>query len=146
MDMDHENNYVRLCGVPGGAPVFSHSSRGQDFYALPLEVRRLSGNVDRVNVLMRRSLLAELEAPQEEKLLVEGQLRSFNNRRGEGARLVISVFARSLCFCGEEDGNLVQLRGTLCRPPNLRTTPMGRDICDLMLAVNRRYGRSDYLP
>ena len=146
MDMDYENNYTRLCGTLAAPPAYSHSSRGQDFYAFPLQVRRLSGNTDTVNILLRQSLLAGLELQDRAKLYVEGQLRSFNNRRGEGARLVITVFARSLGFCDEEDSNLVQLRGTLCRPPNLRTTPMGRDICDLMLAVNRRYGRSDYLP
>ena len=146
MDMDFENNYTQLCGTLAAAPVFSHSSRGQSFYSFPLEIRRLSGATDTVNVLLRQNLLSALELPECEKLLVEGQLRSFNNRRGEGARLVITVFARRLSFCEEEDSNLVQLRGTLCKPPNLRTTPMGRDICDLMLAVNRRYGRSDYLP
>ena len=146
MDMDYENNYTRLCGTLAAPPAYSHSSRGQDFYAFPLQVRRLSGNTDTVNILLRQSLLAGLELQDRAKLYVEGQLRSFNNRRGEGARLVITVFARSLGFCDEEDSNLVQLCGTLCRPPNLRTTPMGRDVCDLMLAVNRRYGRSDYLP
>jgi single-stranded DNA-binding protein len=77
---------------------------------------------------------------------VLGQLRTFNNRRGEGAKLVITVYAKEIFLCSEEDSNLVQLSGTLCKAPNLRSTPMGRDICDLMLAVNRRYGRSDYLP
>ena len=146
MDMDYENNYTRLCGVLAAPPAFSHSSRGQTFYSFPLEIRRLSGAADTVNVLVRQGQLAALALRESEKLLVEGQLRSFNNRRGEGARLVISVLARELSFCDEEDSNLVQLRGTLCKAPNLRTTPMGRDICDLMLAVNRRYSRSDYLP
>ena len=78
---------------------------------------------------------------------MEGELRSFNSRRGEWPRLVISVFARSIRPAGaEEDENLVELRGTLCRAPKLRRTPMGRDICDLLLAVNRSYARSDYLP
>ncbi len=146
MDMDYENNTIRLCGMMAGDPVYSHSSRGQDFYGFPLQIQRLSGNSDTVNILLRRSQLAELSVQTRKKLLVEGQLRSFNNRRGEGARLVITVFARSLSFCDEEDSNFVHLRGTLCRPPNLRCTPMGRDICDLMLAVNRPYSRSDYIP
>ena len=73
-------------------------------------------------------------------------MRSFNNKRGEGAKLVITVFARGIVFDGGEDINRVALSGTLCKAPNLRVTPMGRDICDLMLAVNRRCGRSDYLP
>ena len=146
MDMTTENNFARLCGVMAGSPVYSHSSRGQDFYSFPLQVQRLSGNVDTLNVIVRRSQLSALELEPAEKLLVTGQLRTFNNRRGEGARLVITVFARELGFADGEDENLVQLTGTLCKEPNLRTTPMGRDICDLMLAVNRRYGRSDYLP
>ena len=81
-----------------------------------------------------------------EKLCVKGELRSFNNKSGEGAKLVITVFAKELYLCDDDDLNEVHLVGTLCKKPNLRMTPMGRDICDLMLAVNRRYGRSDYLP
>lgn len=80
------------------------------------------------------------------RIQVTGELRSFNNKRGEGARLVITVFAKELGFTDGEDMNVIELAGTLCKPPNLRVTPMGRDICDLMLAVNRRCGRSDYLP
>ena len=144
MDMNPQSNYVRLCGTPAGPPLYSHSSRGQDFYCFPLEVERLSGTTDTLNILVRRSRLEPLSSPG--RLLVEGQLRSFNNRSGPGARLVITVLARELCPTQEADSNLVCLRGTLCKAPNLRCTPMGRDICDLMLAVNRRYGRSDYLP
>ncbi len=146
MDMISPNNYVKLCGVMAGRPAYSHSSRGQQFYIFPLEVQRLSGNTDTLNIVVRPEQLALLEAAECEKLCVTGQLRTFNNRRGEGAKLVITVFARELMLCDEDDCNLVQLSGTLCKAPNLRCTPMGRDICDLMLAVNRHYGRSDYLP
>ena len=146
MDMNNENNYTRLCGHIAGSPVYSHSSRGQQFFTFPLEISRLSGNLDRVNVVLRQEQLAALEPGDREKLCIVGELRTFNNRHGEGAKLVITVFARELFFCDGEDSNLVQLRGTLCKAPNLRCTPMGRDICDLMLAVNRHYGRSDYLP
>ena len=146
MDMNNENNYTRLCGHMAGSPVYSHASRGQQFFTFPLEISRLSGNLDRVNVVIRQEQLAALEPGEQEKLCVVGELRTFNNRHGEGAKLVITVFARELFFSDEEDSNLVRLRGTLCKAPNLRCTPMGRDICDLMLAVNRHYGRSDYLP
>lgn len=146
MDMISPNNYVKLCGVMAGRPAYSHSSRGQQFYIFPLEVQRLSGNTDTLNIVVRPEQLVLLEAAECEKLCVTGQLRTFNNRRGEGAKLVITVFARELMLCDEDDCNLVQLSGTLCKAPNLRCTPMGRDICDLMLAVNRHYGRSDYLP
>ena len=146
MDILTGNNLTRLCGVIAGRPAFSHESRGQAFYGFPLEIRRLSGAVDRIPITIRASLLSSQELADAEKLRVTGELRSFNNRRGEGARLVISVFARELAFCDEPDANLALLTGTLCKAPNLRCTPMGRDICDLMLAVNRPYGRSDYLP
>lgn len=144
--MISENNFTKLCGTMAGAPVYSHTSRGHDFYSFPMEVRRLSGNADTINIVLRREQLAQLEVQEAEKLCVIGQLRTFNNRRGEGAKLIITVFARELFFCDDEDLNMVELNGALCKEPNLRTTPMGRDICDLMVAVNRRYGRSDYLP
>ena len=146
MDMNAENNYTRLCGVLAGSPAYSHSSRGRQFYSFPLEVLRLSGNAATVNIVASRELLDSVAVEEAEKLCVVGQLRTFNNRRGEGAKLVITVFAKEISFCSEEDSNLVQLSGTLCKAPTLRSTPMGRDICDLMLAVNRRYGRSDSLP
>lgn len=146
MDMTYDSNYTRLCGSIAGNPVYSHSSRSQQFYIFPLEIERLSGNRDIINIVVRREQLAELTVQSSGKLWVEGHLRTFNNRHGQGAKLVITVLARQLGFCDGEDENLVQLMGTLCKAPNLRTTPMGRDICDLMLAVNRHYGRSDYLP
>ena len=146
MDMICDNNFTRLCGSMCGKPVYSHSSRSQQFYIFPLEVERLSGNRDVINVVVRQEQLAALTVEDGGKLWVEGQLRTFNNRHGQGAKLVITVLAKELGFCDGEDENLVQLSGTLCKAPNLRTTPMGRDICDLMLAVNRHYGRSDYLP
>ena len=146
MDENMSRNYARLCGSCAAAPVFSHESRGESFYIFPLEVMRLSGAVDTVNVIARRSLLESVSITEDEKLCVIGELRSFNNKSGEGAKLVITVFAKELSLCNSDDINEVQLIGTLCKAPNLRMTPMGRDICDLMLAVNRRYGRSDYLP
>lgn len=146
MDMNTQNNYTKLCGTMAGSPVFSHVSRSQEFYTFPLDVQRLSGNFDTLNIIVRRSQLCELQEHDGEKLCVTGQVRTFNNRRGEGAKLVITVLAKELLFCNDDDSNLVILSGTLCKPANLRTTPMGRDICDLMLAVNRSYSRSDYLP
>ncbi len=147
MDQYTGSNSVSLRGVAADAPRFSHESRGETFLTFPLEVRRLSGAVDRLNVLARESALRDLALTDCASLAVEGELRSFNNRSGGvGSRLVISVFARALRFEDGEDRNEVFLSGTLCKRPNLRETPLGREICDLMLAVNRRYGRSDYLP
>ena len=145
----HENisrNTARRCGVIAAAPAFSHSGRGECFYTFPLEVARLSGATDKINIIVRDELMENVELREAEKICVIGELRSFNNKSGEGAKLVITVFAKELYLCDDDDLNEVHLIGTLCKKPNLRMTPMGRDICDLMLAVNRRYGRSDYLP
>ena len=140
-------NTVELCGALAAAPRFSHLSRGERFYIFPVETRRLSGAVDTINVVAREALLAALRIEEAERLCVQGELRSFNNRREEGPKLVITVFARALSLAGGgEDVNAITLRGALCKQPVLRVTPMGRDICDLMVAVNRRCGRSDYLP
>ncbi len=141
-----DNNHLRLVGTAAGRPELSHVSRGEAFYRLPLCVRRLSGTEDQIPVLLRRRLLESLEPGEADKLCVTGELRSFNNRSGVGARLVITAFARAVSFCEGEDENLVRLAGTLCRPPKLRRTPLGREICDLMLAVRRSCGRSDHLP
>lgn len=147
MDEAVSRNAVELRGALAGAPRFSHMSRGERFFVFPVETRRLSGAADVINVVAREGLLAGLEIEEAERVCVSGELRSFNNRRFEGPRLVITVFARSLALAeGGEDINSISLRGTLCKAPVLRVTPMGRDICDLMLAVNRRCGRSDYLP
>ena len=140
-------NTVELCGALAAAPRFSHLSRGERFFIFPVETRRLSGAVDTINVVAREALLAALRIEEAERLCVQGELRSFNNRREEGPQLVIAVFARALSLAGGgEDVNAITLRGALCKQPVLRVTPMGRDICDLMVAVNRRCGRSDYLP
>lgn len=144
--MDHtvQDNAVFLCGSPAGEPVYSHAARSLAFYTFPLLVRRLSGAEDRINVTLRAEQLDLVRGA--ERLCVAGEVRTFNSRRAEWPRLIVTVFARSLCPTDAEDDNRVFLRGTLCKQPKLRTTPMGREICDLILAVNRHYGRSDYLP
>ena len=146
MDENISRNTARLCGVIAAAPAFSHSGRGECFYTFPLEAARLSGATDKINIIVRDELMESIQLCEAEKICVVGELRSFNNKSGEGAKLVITVFAKELYLCDDDDLNEVHLIGTLCKKPNLRMTPMGRDICDLMLAVNRRYGRSDYLP
>ena len=146
MDENISRNTARLCGVIAAAPAFSHSGRGECFYTFPLEVARLSGATDKINIIVRDELMESIQLCEAEKICVVGELRSFNNKSGEGAKLVITVFAKELYLCDDDDLYEVHLIGTLCKKPNLRMTPMGRDICDLMLAVNRRYGRSDYLP
>ena len=144
--MEKSQNYVELWGIADAAPEFSHENHAERFYRFPLCVERLSGRADTLGVLASESLLAPLEVTQGTPLRVVGQLRSFNNRSGQGSRLVISAFAQSLEYGDGGHFNRILLVGTLCKQPTLRRTPLGRNICDLLLAVNRRYGRADYLP
>ena len=143
--MDTTNNMVELRGVMAGPPRFSHRGGGADYYTFPLDVPRLSGAVDTVNIIVRRDVL-DTRTGEQDKIYIRGELRSFNNRSGVGSRLVITVLAREIYCDGGDYLNSVTLRGTICREPKFRRTPMGREICDLMLAVSRPYGRSDYLP
>lgn len=143
--MEQKENQVILRGTVAEAAVFSHQIHGIDFYRFPLAVTRLSGREDVLNVLFPR--MPEETLPQQGQALeVTGQIRSFNNRSGVGSRLIITVLAKTLVPTQATPCNLVTLTGTLCKPPILRRTPLGRDICDLLLAVNRRYRRADYLP
>ncbi len=146
MEESRFGNYAMLRGTLRERPVFSHVSRGERFDQFSLDVARLSGAVDTIHIIARETLLEALEPCSAEKLCVTGELRSFNNKSGVGPRLVITVFARELCFDDGPDENCIALSGVLCRQPVYRVTPMGREICDMMLAVRRRYGRSDYLP
>ena len=140
------NNYVMLRGVLAEKPQFSHENRGESFYQFPIEIQRLSGASDVINVIARGELLKNAEINSEAMLCVSGSLRSFNSKSTTGQKLIISVFARDIWFDDGDDENSIELVGTICKNPALRVTPMGREICDLMVAVNRHYGRSDYLP
>ncbi len=140
------NNIIFLRGRLAAAPAFSHSNHGVEYLLLPLSVRRLSGAEDRLNVVAAREQLSGLVLEVGSTLAVRGEVRTFNNRSGVGSRLVVSVFAKELSQEEGEDENRLELSGTLCKSPVLRTTPLGRTICDMILAINRRYGRADYLP
>ena len=144
--MEDARNLVLLRGEAVQEPALSHENHGQRFYRFLLSVRRLSGQADLLPVIATGEQLQGLLPLGGQRLAVEGQLRSFNNKSGQGNRLVISVLARTLLPTREEDRNEILLRGVICKPPVLRRTPLGRCIADLMLAVNRRYGRADYLP
>ena len=140
-------NCISLHGVVGADPAPSHSNHGVEFLVFPLVICRLSGTEDRVNVVASQQVLEQCGGVSRgQEMMVQGEVRTFNNRSGQGSRLIISVFARSLWRQEGEDENRLELSGTLCKPPVLRGTPLGRTICDMILAVNRKYGRADYLP
>ena len=140
-------NHMVLHGRAAHPPAFSHCNHGVEFFSFPLSVSRLSGAADQLNVMAPRALLEGCGGlSRGDAVTVRGEVRTFNNRSGVGSRLVISVLARELVPEEGEDENRLILSGTLCKPPSLRSTPLGRTICDMILAVNRRYGRADYLP
>ena len=137
-------NEVLLEGTALETPSLYHENHATRFYRFPLQVPRLSGQVDTLPILVPEPLLARVTKGAD--LRVQGQLRSFNNRSGVGSRLVLTVYAQELQPGLDEPWNQIVLSGALCKPPIFRRTPLGRSICDLMLAVPRRYGRADYLP
>lgn len=144
--MDGNQNYVELWGTAESAPVFSHENHTRRFDKFPLRVERLSGQSDLPIIVVSEALLRECPVEAGQSLRVTGQLRSFNNKSGQGSRLVITVFAQTLEPGDGSFFNRILLSGALCKKPSLRRTPLGRSICDIILAVNRRYGRADYLP
>ncbi len=137
-------NEVLLEGTALDTPRLSHENHGTRFYRFLLEVPRLSGQADVLPILLPEQLLPAVAKMV--PLRIRGQLRSFNNRSGVGSRLVLTVYALEIFPGIEEACNQILLTGSLCKPPVFRRTPLGRSICDLMLAVSRRYGRADYLP
>ena len=145
MDEYRGENRIVLRGQAAQGPAPSHRNHGVDYYLVPLRVPRLSGADDVLNVVTAAPDPA-LWTPGG-WVSVEGEVRSYNNRTGTGSKLVITVLSRDARPSELEEGeNRLVLAGALCRRPTLRRTPLGREICDLLLAVNRPYGRADYLP
>jgi len=144
--MEHITNYVRLRGSLVSLPEFSHENHGRRFFRFLLEVPRLSGAVDTLPVIAEEGILLGTDLSDGEMLTVAGQIRSHNIRTDGKRHLLIFVFANAL-LCEDGDPiNDVLLQGPICREPNYRRTPLGREICDVMLAIPRAFRRADYLP
>ncbi len=144
--MEHKTNEIILRGMLQALPQFSHENHGKKFYRFYLEVPRLSGAVDILPVVAQQQILDEIDPTGGQMLTVTGQIRS-HNQRADGVRhLLIFVFANKIVAEDGEPVNDVILEGPLCREPNYRLTPLGREICDAMLAVPRAFRRADYLP
>jgi primosomal replication protein N len=146
MDRLNAENSVVLCGTVSEKPAYTHSVKGQRHFSFPLTVARLSGTEDKINISCREELLEGAAVGEHTGLRVYGELRSYNNKSGVGNKLQIFVYAYELEFSDDEPENHIFLSGALCKEPKLRVTPLGREICDLLVAVNRPLGRSDYLP
>lgn len=144
--MENTANRIALRGSLLSLPAFSHENHGRRFYRFSLEVQRLSGAADILQIVADEALLNKLDLSGGEMLYVEGQVRSFNSKLESGRKLIISVFADELIACDGGPVNEVELAGAICKEPIYRRTPLGREICDVMLAVNRPYRRTDYLP
>lgn len=139
-----------MAGTVFTNPEFSHEVYGERFFIFKLEVPRLSETVDIIPVTISEKFLAGTPVETGIKLLISGQFRSYNNFSSSGNRLVLTVFVRSIEVIDNLEDytspNNVYLNGYICKPPVYRTTPFGREIADILLAVNRAYNKSDYIP
>ncbi len=161
MDTNYlENNYLTLVGKVTGEKKFSHEIYGERFYIFNLEIPRLSGVADIIPITISERLINEDTLNEGQKLLVKGQFRSYNSYESEKNRLILTVFAKDIKVISEEEQNEeenemtkkdvvtneVVLIGYICKKPIYRQTPFGREIADILLAVNRAYNKSDYIP
>ena len=144
-----ENNKVTLFGKVVKTPEFSHEVYGEKFYEFTIEVNRLSESVDLIPVIFSERLVPIDEIKLETTLQILGQYRSYNNQTDGKSKLVLMVFAREIEITDSmtiENANEIYLEGFVCKKPNYRKTPFGREISDLLIAVNRAYNKSDYIP
>ena len=159
MDTNYlESNYLTLVGKVTGEKQFSHEIYGEKFYTFKLSIARLSGNADIIPITVSERIINDEMLSEGKKLLVKGQFRSYNSYENEKNKLILTVFAKDIVELNEEnedesefakkDGvtNEVVLVGFICKKPIYRQTPFGREIADLLLAVNRAYNKSDYIP
>lgn len=154
-----ENNYLTLVGKVTGEKRFSHEIYGERFYVFNLEIPRLSGNSDIIPITVSERLIKEETLQEGHQLLVKGQFRSYNSYENNKNRLILTVFDKDIIEVEEKEEdeenemvkkdtitNEVVLVGYICKKPIYRQTPFGREISDILLAVNRAYNKSDYIP
>ena len=145
-----ENNQVTMIGEIVSEFEFSHEVYGEGFYLVDISVSRLSDSVDYIPLMVSERLVDVTQSYIGETISVSGQFRSYNRHEEKKNRLILSVFVRELEFVDEiEDdikSNQIYLDGYICKEPIYRKTPLGREIADLLVAVNRSYGKSDYIP
>ncbi|MGI6669548.1 MAG: single-stranded DNA-binding protein [Acetivibrionales bacterium] len=145
-----DNNMATVSGKVISSVEFSHEVYGEGFYYFILEVPRLSESCDRIPVTISERLINKDKLEIGTLVEIEGQFRSYNSYGSEGNRLILTVFARDVTFLEDEKAiknpNQIYLNGFICKKPIYRTTPFGREITDILLAVNRPYNKSDYIP
>lgn len=143
-----KNNRVFLSGRVAREPQYSHELFGEDFYEFYLEVKRLSGQTDVLPVTVSERIMNGADLTEGALVALSGQFRSYNKLENEHSKLMLTVFVRDFLPYDpdEQNPNVVELNGYICKPPVYRTTPFNREICDVLLAVNRGYNKSDYIP
>ncbi len=140
------NNKVFLCGTIKTQPQFSHESFGEAFYEIQLSVKRLSNQDDLIPITISDKLLTK-EMKVGTNLAIKGQFRSYNKVEDGKSKLMLTVFVREVIEYNETmNPNIIEITGFICKEPTYRTTPFKREICDVLIAVNRAYNKSDYLP
>lgn len=144
--MEQTTNSITVRGSLQSLPEFSHENHGRRFYRFMLEVPRLSGAIDLLPVIAQEQLVEQLDPFEADMICVTGQIRSHNQKDELGRHLMVYIFAIDLAVNDGPATNEVILEGILCREPTYRRTPLGREICDAMLAVPRAFRRADYLP
>lgn len=141
------NNKVYLQGELANSPKYNHTVLDEDFYSFDLIVPRLSGQNDILPITISSKLIAENQLKAGDKIALRGQFRSYNKLDQGKSKLILSVFCRELCdWDNNANSNVIDLSGYICKSPIYRTTPFSREICDILLAVNRNYDKSDYIP
>ncbi len=145
-----ENNKVQVAGKVASEMTFSHMIYGEKFYLFKLNVPRLSENNDLINITISERFFPILRPEINDNLLITGQFRSYNNYSDTGNRLILTVFVKTIEYLSSvnevTNPNRIFLNGYVCKPPVYRTTPFQREIADILLAVNRAYNKSDYIP
>lgn len=148
-----ETNMVKLVGKVVTEKKYSHEMYGEGFYVLEVEVPRLSDSVDLLPVTISERLIVNMDLQVGQYVIIEGQLRSYNRYVNNSNRLILTIFAKELYIPSEEEleerlkkPNEMYLDGYICKKPIYRTTPFGREITDVLIAVNRAYNKSDYIP
>lgn len=149
MDNYSENNHAEVIGIVCDEPRISHEIYGEKFYVFTLKIPRLSGISDNVKIMVSDRLLADVPVAVGDVIEVEGQFRSYNDYENGENRLILTVFAKDIKRSetdSDKNPNSLYLNGFICKAPVYRTTPFGREITDMLLAVNRSYNKSDYIP
>ena len=144
-----ETNAVRLVGRVVKGPVFDHKTYGQAYYMIVLGILRRSGYEDKIRLIISENILRGRSPATGEILEITGQIRTYNKEDNGRSKLEITVFVKEMSYIRTGElayENHVCLEGYICKTPVRRTSPLGREICDLMIAVNRLYNKSDYIP